>query len=321
MAAASTSPATPGRRRALVRKLTFWLRPDFVLRCLRDFQAIFGFDRAIALASLAFTALIPLGIVTGAALPSADLGQRVVERLGLEGDGAKAMQDLLDSGQSVQSSFSLFGLFMVVVAVLSFARATQRLFESVWKLPPLSIRNTLNGLRWIGGLVVYLGVAGAIRSLSLGWALELVVSLALLAAGAQFVAWSGHVLTSRRVPRHMLVPGAILTMAVLAVYSLASSVYVPDLFNGYATRYGAIGVTFALISWLFALMFCLVASTVVGQQVYRELEAIRRGDAVSTAQIDAEWSELREQLAEGRAEAARRHDAWRARRAARRRKA
>lgn len=50
-------------RERVVPALTFWLRPDFLVRCLRRFQALEGFDRAIALASLTFSALIPLGIV------------------------------------------------------------------------------------------------------------------------------------------------------------------------------------------------------------------------------------------------------------------
>ena len=47
-----------------MRTLTFWLRPEFVLRVVSRFQKVAGFDRAIALASGALTATIPLMIVT-----------------------------------------------------------------------------------------------------------------------------------------------------------------------------------------------------------------------------------------------------------------
>ena len=53
-------------RERVVRTLTFWLRPEFVLRVVNRFQKIAGFDRAIALASGALTATIPLTIVTSA---------------------------------------------------------------------------------------------------------------------------------------------------------------------------------------------------------------------------------------------------------------
>ena len=61
--------ALPSRERAL-RTLTFWLRPAFLLRAVNRFQRIAGFDRAVALASSALTALIPLAVVSGAVLTS-----------------------------------------------------------------------------------------------------------------------------------------------------------------------------------------------------------------------------------------------------------
>ena len=51
------------KRERVLRTLTFWLRPDFVLRVVSRFQKLAGFDRAIALASAALTATIPLMIV------------------------------------------------------------------------------------------------------------------------------------------------------------------------------------------------------------------------------------------------------------------
>ena len=50
-------------RERIGRTLTFWLRPAFVLRVVNRFQRVVGFDRAIALASSAVTALIPFVIV------------------------------------------------------------------------------------------------------------------------------------------------------------------------------------------------------------------------------------------------------------------
>ena len=49
-----------------MRTLTFWLRPEFVLRVVNRFQKVAGFDRSIALASSALTATIPLAILTSA---------------------------------------------------------------------------------------------------------------------------------------------------------------------------------------------------------------------------------------------------------------
>jgi hypothetical protein len=60
-------------RERVVRTLTFWLRPEFMLRVVNRFQKVAGFDRSIALASGALTATIPLAILISAV--SAQLGE------------------------------------------------------------------------------------------------------------------------------------------------------------------------------------------------------------------------------------------------------
>jgi membrane protein len=287
-------------RERLIRGLTFWLRPDFVLRCLRRFQAIEGFDRAIALSSLFFTAIVPLGIVLSGIL-SEDVGTRLVERFDLEGTGATAVSDLFNRQDELTSSFSLFSGFLLLVAILSLSRAIQRLFERTWELPPLSVRNTLNGLIWVAGLVVYVGVASVLRVEVDGGLLEIVSGAALLVAGLGFVLWSGVLLTGRRVSTRELLPAAILIVVLGGILGVAGDIYVPRLFNSYASRYGAVGAVFALISWLFVLMVALVSATAVGREVSTELDSIRRGERPSRAQIDEEWGRVRAMVSEWRA--------------------
>ena len=60
-----TTAGSRADQRRFRRTLTFWLRPAFVLRVLNRFQRVAGFDRAIALASSAFTALIPTCLTIG----------------------------------------------------------------------------------------------------------------------------------------------------------------------------------------------------------------------------------------------------------------
>ena len=67
----------------IVRTLTFWLRPQFVLRVVNRFQKVAGFDRSIALASSALTAIIPLAIVASAVvsqLGGKDTADRIIDR-------------------------------------------------------------------------------------------------------------------------------------------------------------------------------------------------------------------------------------------------
>src|SRR3954449_476665 len=153
-------------RERAVRTLTFWLRPEFVLRVVSRFQKVAGFDRSIALASGALTATIPLTIVTSAL--SSPLGgkgtaDRIIERYDLEAGGAEAVKDIFSPPSGTTTSVGILGFLFLMVAVLSFSRGMQRLFEQTWELDSLSVRNTFNGLLWIVGLAVWAGLSGVLR--------------------------------------------------------------------------------------------------------------------------------------------------------------
>ena len=154
-------------REHAVRTLTFWLRPEFLLRVVNRFQKLPGFDRSIALASGALTALIPLTIVASAF--SSQLGgkgtaDRIIDRYDLTGGGAEAVNDVFSPASGTSTSLGIVGFLFLMVTVLSFARAVQRLVEQTWELDPLSVRNTFNGLLWIGGLALYIAVSGALHA-------------------------------------------------------------------------------------------------------------------------------------------------------------
>ena len=80
-----------------MRSLTFWLRPEFVLRVVNRFQKVGGFDRSVALASSALTALISLMILVSALavqLGGKGTADRIIERYDLTGGGAEAVRDI-----------------------------------------------------------------------------------------------------------------------------------------------------------------------------------------------------------------------------------
>ena len=155
-------------RERAIRTLTFWLRPAFLLRAVQRFQRIAGFDRALALASISLSALVPLVIVTGAVLAQIgveDAADRVIERYKLTGGGAEAVEDLLSPAGGSSTSVDVFSALFVVLAMLSFTRAVQRLVEGTWELDGLGVRNTVNGLWWAGGFIAYLVATGWIHAL------------------------------------------------------------------------------------------------------------------------------------------------------------
>jgi uncharacterized BrkB/YihY/UPF0761 family membrane protein len=281
-------------RERVIRTLTFWLRPQFVLRVVGRFQKVVGFDRSVALASSALTAIIPLAIITSSiasSLGGKDTADRIIDRYGLTGGGADAVHDIF-SPSGASTSLGLIGVVFLLVALLSFTRAVQRLFEQTWELKPLSVRNSLNGLLWISGLTVYMGLGGLLH----GWLgrSELDVAPTLIVAPLTFVflIWSGSVLSAKRLERRRLVPFGVVGAALLAVYSLGAAVYVPHLFDTYSTRYGVIGAVFAMISALFCMMLVVVGSAALGREMDDELSRIRRGERPADDEVRRQWDEI-----------------------------
>ena len=190
------------------------------------------------------------------------------------------------------TSLGLVGFLFLVVAVLSFTRAVQRLFEQTWELNPLSVRNTLNGLLWIGGLALYAALSGLLHSALGRSRLELGPALLNAPLSAAFLWWSGRVLSAGRIARKDLLPFAIIGSALLAVYSVGATVYIPHLFNTFATRYGVIGAVFAMISALFCVMVVVVGSAAAGREVDTELDRIRAGEKPAEDEVRRQWNEI-----------------------------
>jgi len=301
-------------RERLVRTLTFWLRPEFLLRVVSRFQKVAGFDRSIALASGALTAVIPVAIVASAL--SSQLGgkgtaDRIIERYDLSGGGAEAVNDIFSPASGTETSLGIIGFFFLLVATLSFSRGVQRLFEQTWELEALSVRNTFNGLLWVGGLTAYLALSGLLQAALGRSRLELAPTLLATPLSAVFLIWSGWILSAKRVGRQDLLPFGIVGAAMLGVYSIGAAVYIPHLFDTYATRYGVIGAVFAMISALFCVMVVVVAATAIGREVHDELARIIRGEKPAddevrrqwdgvTAQARSRWETLRTQIQERR---------------------
>jgi membrane protein len=110
-----------------------------------------------------------------------------------------------------------------------------------------------------------------------------------------FLIWSGSVLSAKRLERRRLVPFGVVGAALLAVYSLGAAVYVPHLFDTYASRYGVIGAVFAIISALFCMMVVVVGSAALGREMDDELTRIRRGERPADDEVRRQWDEITSQ--------------------------
>ncbi|MET8613526.1 YihY/virulence factor BrkB family protein [Streptomyces misionensis] len=281
-----------GRR--LRRILTFWLRPAFVLRVLARFQRVAGFDRSMALASSALTALVPLAILGATLLTSIgshDVAQQLITRYGLTGEGAAAVNSLFAPGQG-QPDVSVVGVLFLAVSALSFTRALQRLFEQTWELRSLSVRNTRGGLAWLLLGACYMVVSALVQALPGESRAHLIGATAELPVTAVFLVWSGVLLSAHRVAWRDLVPFGVTGAVAIAAYSVGASLYLPLLFNTSAQRYGVVGAVFAMISALFAVMLCIVGSAAAGREIRDELTRIGHGERTPDDEVRRQWNAM-----------------------------
>lgn len=252
----------------------------------------------MALASSALTALVPLAILGSAILGDLvpyDSAERITKRYSLTGAGAEAVDSLLSPTESTDASVGIFGVVFLTISVLSFARASQRLFEQTWELKPLSVRNTRNGLWWILTLGGYAVVTGWLSAVLGGRGLGLVTAAGEASVTAVFLVWSGWILSAKRITWPDLIPFGVAAATLTAVYSVGATLYLPRLFNASVSRYGVVGAVFAMISALFAAMLVLVASAALGREVRDELRRIRQGQRPSDHEVRQQWDSVVEQ--------------------------
>jgi membrane protein len=265
------------------------------VRCLRRFVAINGRDRALVLGGQAFTTVIPLLIVVAAAAsrqaPTA-LADRLAARFHVTGASAEAIRTLFERPPGATGAITIAGSVVLLFSLLSLTRSLQRLYEAAWHLPSIGVRGTLNGVTAIGLLLTSLLVLslliGLLRQAPAGtvWAfLARVVGYTAVWLVLQ------RLLLSRRIAVRRLLPGALVAGAGSVALNLYSAVWMPRVIESNAARYGIIGITFAMLTWLIVVGFCVVVVAVISVEMGGAAEderrpAARDGHDAASAQPD-----------------------------------
>jgi len=238
------------------------------VRCLRRWGLIDGRSRSFAIAGQAFTTLIPLLILVAGAAGNTGVGDNLVSRFRLEGQTAEAVRTLFDRPPRAAGTMSIVGLIVLLASLLSLTRSLQRAYESAWALPSRGVFGTMNGLTGVSLLVAQLVVltllTSAIRPLPAGPVLSEAVRL-LLAVPVWLLLQ--YLLLSRRIPVRALLPGAVIAAVGQLVLSAYSALWMPHVVAHNAERYGLIGVTFALVSWLIIIGIAIVGGAVLAAEL------------------------------------------------------
>ena len=260
-------------RAAGQRGATFVTRAQSSLpvRSARRFVSINGRDRTLVLGGQAFTTIIPLLIVVAAVASSKGptvVADRLADRFHVTGTSAQAIRTLFERPPGAAGSITVAGLVVLAFSLLSLTRSLQRTYEAAWHLPAAGMRGTLNGISALGLLISSLLVlsllVGMLRHLPAGSALAFVLRIAANTAVWLLLQW---LLLSRRVAIRRLLPGALVIAVGSAVLSFYSAVWMPRLIENNSERYGIIGITFAMLTWLILVCFCTVVAAVLSAEL------------------------------------------------------
>ncbi|MGB2935963.1 MAG: YhjD/YihY/BrkB family envelope integrity protein [Nostocoides sp.] len=245
-------------------------RDSFLGRCVHRFLEIRGIDRSMVLSSQAFTALIPLLILTAAVAPRVradQLSQHLIRRFGLEGEAASALTALFAIPDGAPGGLGIFSAVLLLFSGASFALRLQAMYRAAWRQEKVGARGgayaALGLLVILIEVLVLSGARAVLDDLPWGWALTVPASLLL-----GVLLWTSipYVLLGRAVPWRRLVFGGAVAALGTTAYAAATSIYMPGLLNRYSTQFGLFGVTIALIGWLLAIAGILTASAVIGSE-------------------------------------------------------
>jgi membrane protein len=220
-------------------------------------SAVGGGPLASSIALGGFLSLFPLLLVGVAVLGFVSAGEtdfpnRVVDQLGLEGEAADQVVEIIDTAEQSRRAASVVGLVGLVWAGLAVAGALENALNATWQVKGRGITSRLIAVAWlVGAGLLFLG------SMALGPLLnELPGPVTVPAILAGFVldvllfVWMFVVLTNVDLPWRVHLPGAVLGGIGLAVLKIVGSVYVPRLVASSSALYGSLGVVFAILAWL-----------------------------------------------------------------------
>ncbi len=246
---------------------------SFLGGCVRRFLSIAGLDRALVLASQAFTALIPLLILASTLAPTGStdvVSNTLVRKFGLTGDSAAAVQHLFATPQAATSSVSVFSAVLLFFSGISFTRRLQGMYLAAWDRQKPGMRGGLFAALGLFALLAEVLAMYVIRSLLRGLPFDWLLALPLtLATGLLLWTSIPYLLMNRQVHWRRLLVGGAISATVISLYGVATTIYMPQLIERYTNQFGLFGITIAIIGWLLAVSVVLVASTAIGVEFDR----------------------------------------------------
>lgn len=228
-----------------------------VMRIQNRYSELNGNYLAAAVTLAGFLSLFPLMLVGFAVLGFVshgrlDLAGDIVGRLGLTGDAAKFVTDLVAQTEKSRQVASILGVAGLLWSGLGLVAAVQYALNTVWQVKGDGWKDKLTGLLWLAGAgILFVGsfAVTAAANVVPGYLAPLGLLLGLAIDVAAWL-WTFKVLTHRDVPWRAYLPGAIVGAVGLGVLKAIGGIYVPRLVSSATALYGSFAVIFAMLAWL-----------------------------------------------------------------------
>ncbi len=260
--------ATPRALASRVEDARRRLDATFAGRYANELVELRVIDRSLAVASKLFIAVLPISILSTAVVSGSSFGDELVRRFGLTGSGADAARLLFAAPTQVEASIGLLGFVILCSSVLSFSRALERVYLDCWRLPPLA-SGMGRRLLWLAGFVVVITALAQARSSWVDPDTPVVQWILGMVGAGLFFLWTPYLLLGRRIGVRRLVPTAVLTGAGTLALGIGSTITMPAYISHDTERYGLVGFTFAVVSWLFAASLVIVGTAALGAMLDR----------------------------------------------------
>ena len=225
-------------------------------------------DRSIALAGKAFVSLFPLIIVVAAFLPTGmrtSVFTTLTHRLGMSGKALASAREAFATAKEVRRATGILGLILTFFYVSSFTTALQRVYLRAWRRPAGgAIGPYVRGALWFAGLIMYLALLGAARTLLVGGVWTPVFAVIALAGATALWWFTSYAMLLRQVRLRVLLPGGVITGAAMAGYGLISSVWMPETVTRNTHQFGIFGVALSLVTWFSGAAICILVGACAG---------------------------------------------------------
>jgi membrane protein len=193
----------------------------------------------------------------------------LIRRFGLDPAAASALQEALTSPRSPSSTLSGLSWVFMVLGGISGATAIQQLYEKAFGLRSRGRRDMHRQFAWLAAVVVASSLANAVQP----WLADVggiaLFAVASLLGGTAFWWFTMWLLLGGRLGWRDLFPAALATGVCWFAMTVAFRLRMSDTITQNYERYGAIGVVFALMSFLVAVGAVLILGAVFGV-VWRE---------------------------------------------------